>query len=110
STLGRDAVGEEEHGNDSAADRKAPVAELGDNTAATAAVPAPEIVAEPAAAPQSTAAPAEEAVKAATPSSRPTYKPGFNRGDLAEALEVVRQMDPPGVACRDLRECLLYQL
>jgi RNA polymerase sigma-54 factor len=30
--------------------------------------------------------------------------------DLQEALEVVRQLDPPGVACRDLRECLLYQL
>ncbi len=30
--------------------------------------------------------------------------------DLHEALEIVRQLDPPGVACRDLRECLLYQL
>jgi len=29
---------------------------------------------------------------------------------LQEALEVVRQLDPPGVGCRDLRECLLYQL
>jgi RNA polymerase sigma-54 factor len=34
----------------------------------------------------------------------------FTREDLNEALEVVRQFDPPGVACRDLRECLLYQL
>ena len=34
----------------------------------------------------------------------------FTREDLNEALEVVRQLDPPGVACRDLRECLLYQL
>ncbi len=34
----------------------------------------------------------------------------FNVSDLHEALEVVRQFDPPGVACRDLRECLLYQL
>jgi RNA polymerase sigma-54 factor len=38
------------------------------------------------------------------------YKPGFSAADLQEALEVVRQLDPPGVACRDLRECLLYQL
>jgi RNA polymerase sigma-54 factor len=30
--------------------------------------------------------------------------------DLHEALEVVRQFDPSGVACRDLRECLLCQL
>jgi RNA polymerase sigma-54 factor len=30
--------------------------------------------------------------------------------DLHEGIEVVRQMDPPGVACRDLRECLLRQL
>jgi len=34
----------------------------------------------------------------------------FAVGDLHEALEVVRQFDPPGIACRDLRECLLYQL
>jgi len=35
---------------------------------------------------------------------------GFSREDLREAVEIVRQLDPPGVACRDLRECLLYQL
>src|SRR5450631_101871 len=34
----------------------------------------------------------------------------FTRIDLHEALEVVRQFDPQGIACRDLRECLLYQL
>ncbi len=34
----------------------------------------------------------------------------FAVADLHEALEVVRQFDPPGIACRDLRECLLYQL
>jgi RNA polymerase sigma-54 factor len=34
----------------------------------------------------------------------------FTRADLHEALEVVRQLDPQGVACRDLRECLLRQL
>ena len=39
-----------------------------------------------------------------------TYKPGFAPADLQEALEVVRQLDPPGVACRDLRGCLLNQL
>jgi RNA polymerase sigma-54 factor len=47
----------------------------------------------------------EPAAKAA-----PTYKPNFTAADLHEALEVVRQLDPPGVACRDLRECLLRQL
>ena len=40
----------------------------------------------------------------------PTYQPKFTASDLQEALEVVRQLDPPGVACRDLRDCLLYQL
>jgi len=40
----------------------------------------------------------------------PTYKPGFSAADLQEALEVVQQLDPPGVGCRDLRECLLHQL
>jgi RNA polymerase sigma-54 factor len=34
----------------------------------------------------------------------------FTQEDLHEAIETVRQLDPPGVACRDLRECLLYQL
>src|ERR1035438_5278175 len=34
----------------------------------------------------------------------------FNVADLHEALEVVRQFDPQGIACRDLRDCLLYQL
>ncbi len=40
----------------------------------------------------------------------PTYKPNFTAADLHEALEAVRQLDPPGVACRDLRECLMRQL
>jgi RNA polymerase sigma-54 factor len=38
------------------------------------------------------------------------FSVSFNREDLHQAIELVRQMDPPGVACRDLRECLLYQL
>jgi len=42
----------------------------------------------------------------------PARIPGviFTVSDLHEALEVVRQFDPQGIACRDLRECLLYQL
>ncbi len=43
-------------------------------------------------------------------SSQPAYQPSFNLEELHEALDLVRQMDPPGVACRDLRDCLLYQL
>jgi RNA polymerase sigma-54 factor len=42
--------------------------------------------------------------------SAPVFTVSFSTADLHEALEVVRQFDPPGVACRDLRECLLYQL
>jgi len=41
---------------------------------------------------------------------RPVFRTSFNSEDLREAIETVRQLDPPGVACRDLRECLLYQL
>jgi RNA polymerase sigma-54 factor len=37
-------------------------------------------------------------------------QPLFTRDDLHEALALVRQMDPVGVAARDLRECLLAQL
>jgi RNA polymerase sigma-54 factor len=39
-----------------------------------------------------------------------SFKSRFTAADLKEALETVRQLDPPGVACRDLRECLLCQL
>ncbi|HYA25575.1 MAG TPA: RNA polymerase factor sigma-54 [Terriglobales bacterium] len=51
-------------------------------------------------------APATEPIAA----PRTAYQPGFTAAELREALEVVRQLDPPGVGCRDLRECLLYQL
>jgi RNA polymerase sigma-54 factor len=61
----------------------------GNGNAAAAAAPAPE----PASAP-----------------GRPVYKPSFTPADLQEALEVIRQLDPPGVGCRTLRECLLLQL
>jgi RNA polymerase sigma-54 factor len=44
------------------------------------------------------------------PAARVTYKPKFSATDLQEALQVVQQLDPPGVACRDLRQCLLNQL
>jgi RNA polymerase sigma-54 factor len=53
------------------------------------------------------AAPAP-APEAALP--HPVHKANFTLADLHEALEVVRQLDPPGVGCRSLRECLLRQL
>src|SRR5579862_129257 len=43
-------------------------------------------------------------------SAAAAYKPRFTAADLYEALQVVQQLDPPGVGCRDLRECLLAQL
>jgi RNA polymerase sigma-54 factor len=52
----------------------------------------------------------EPAAPAAPASTRPVYAATFTAADLAEALEVVRQLDPPGVGCRDLRECLIRQL
>jgi RNA polymerase sigma-54 factor len=66
--------------------------------------PAPDAVAPP--------PPPAPAPEPATPrkSAQPVFKPSFNLADLHEALDLVRQMDPPGVACRDLRDCLLYQL
>jgi RNA polymerase sigma-54 factor len=57
----------------------------------------------------SAAAPAR-APEAASAAARPLYKSNFSLADLQEALEVIRQLDPPGVGCRDLRECLLRQL
>jgi RNA polymerase sigma-54 factor len=63
----------------------------------------------------SAAAPAtapEPATVQPTPAAapRPIFSTSFSLADLHEAIEVVRQLDPPGVACRDLRDCLLYQL
>jgi RNA polymerase sigma-54 factor len=45
-----------------------------------------------------------------TPIPAPFPAATFTVADLHEALEIVRQFDPSGIACRDLRECLLYQL
>ena len=76
---------------------------------ATAVAAAPEITAETQITPHTSvneAAPVTEAAQA----NHSTFVPNFSLSDLHEALELVRQFDPPGVACRDLRECLLYQL
>jgi RNA polymerase sigma-54 factor len=54
---------------------------------------------------------AKESVPAPAPVQTPTPVPAsFTREDLHQAIEIVRQFDPPGIACRDLRECLLCQL
>ena len=52
----------------------------------------------------------EPAPAAPAISTVPVIPASFTQADLHEALEIVRQFDPPGVGCRDLRECLLYQL
>jgi len=44
------------------------------------------------------------------PKPDPPSKALFGRDALNEALDLVRQMDPIGVAARDLRECLMAQL
>jgi RNA polymerase sigma-54 factor len=56
------------------------------------------------------AASAPKPAPAPQPAQRPVQTANFTVEDLHEALEVVRQLDPPGVGCRDLRECLLRQL
>ena len=45
-----------------------------------------------------------------TNGTKPLFQVNFTLDDLREAIEIIRQLDPPGVACRELRECLLYQL
>jgi RNA polymerase sigma-54 factor len=58
----------------------------------------------------------EAAASVSAPATRTEHKvlefpqPGFSRAELHEAIDLVRQMDPVGVAARDLRECLLAQL
>src|SRR5579863_10041251 len=46
----------------------------------------------------------------AQPAPRSAQTARFAAEDLQEALETIRQLDPPGVGCRNLRECLLRQL
>ncbi len=52
----------------------------------------------------------QETAAAPVVPSATLFQPKYNLTDLHEAIEILRQLDPPGVACRDLRECLLYQL
>ena len=63
--------------------------------------------------PEGKAAP-DKSVPPSTPQSKkasaPVFTVSFNITELHEAIGVIRQMDPPGVGCRDLRECLSYQL
>jgi RNA polymerase sigma-54 factor len=66
---------------------------------------------QPGTAPAAQPTPAETiSHSVASNGSAPLFKANFTREELHEAIEIVRQFDPPGVACRDLRECLLYQL
>ena len=74
------------------------------NADGAAVAPAPEAVAP---VPQPVQPPEPVAPRK---SAQPVFQPSFNLADLHEAFDLVRQMDPPGVACRDLRDCLLYQL
>jgi len=80
---------------------------------------APEAHSEPVAEPRSVAASPPSATIPGTTTGASTgaatapariASVSFTGTDLHEALEVVRQFDPQGIACRDLRECLLYQL
>jgi RNA polymerase sigma-54 factor len=75
------------------------------NGSAAATAPAPEaFITTPAAKPVIEQAPAPVRPPA------PTFKHNFTLADLHEAIQVIQQMDPPGVGCRDLRECLICQL
>ena len=65
-------------------------------------MPEPEIAAP-------VAPPTPVAEPAATPAES-TFVALFTLQDLQDALRLIRQMDPVGVACHDLRGCLLEQL
>src|SRR5882762_687171 len=92
---------EPEVGPEMAAEVQATEVQATEVQAADAPLPSP--------ATQGTTAAGTAATGAATAPAR-IASVNFTRVDLHEALEVVRQFDPQGIACRDLRECLLYQL
>ncbi len=91
-------------GIDSSESENAAVAELPEASGWNEAEQTPD------ATPSAIATAPEPAVSQPAPLQRPTFPTSFSLSDLHEAIEVIRQLDPPGVACRDLRECLLYQL
>jgi len=83
------------------------VAAIGELAAVKGPLEAGSICSSPtatAAAPAIAPAPTAPAPAASAPTAN------FTQANLHEALEIVRQFDPQGVACRDLRDCLLYQL
>ena len=53
---------------------------------------------------------------ATTPSSAPSAPPAadstadYTRAEAEELLRIMQRLDPPGIAARDLRECLLLQM
>jgi len=106
--LGISDVSEPDGGHDAAADPANPSIESADHVDMQ-----PEIAERPAASFSSGSGDGAAAVAPAPEASAhpvSSYKPNFSAGDLQEALQVVQQLDPPGVGCRDLRECLLAQL
>ena len=51
-----------------------------------------------------------EAAEDESPEELATMLAPFDVGEVEAMLEIVQDMDPPGVGARDLRECLLIQL
>ncbi|MEO8448950.1 MAG: RNA polymerase factor sigma-54 [Gemmatimonadota bacterium] len=62
---------------------------------------------EQAAEPESEYGYAESEVAVAAP---PSNVPYYTEEEVADMLRIIQHLDPPGVAARDLRECLLLQL
>jgi len=112
--LGLDAALEEASGSD-AGEPELDSESNGTQATEWAEIESPE-AADPAPqnadAPSATIAPTSDSPPPVTPTvpPPPVFQPSFTAAELREALELVQQLDPPGVACRDLRECLLRQL
>jgi RNA polymerase sigma-54 factor len=54
--------------------------------------------------------PEGEGSVAAAPATTPPAVPWYTLAEAEEMLRLIQKLDPPGVAARDLRECLLLQL
>ncbi len=87
-----------------AASNGASMAQSATGTAQTTMSPATATARNP------TTAASHAAISPSTAATHTQPAVSFTLADLHEALDVVREMDPPGIACRDLRECLLRQL
>jgi RNA polymerase sigma-54 factor len=108
--------GDNEEADAEAAEGEQPDASTVDQQASgtSASVPSPSVPSTPALSAASSSAPPASAsvptVSASAGVAANSSAPYFTLAEVEDMLHIVQRLDPPGIAARDLRECLLIQL